>query len=122
MNLTFNQKLAIAVAVLGVIAAGSTQLSDILAPFMDPNAATAITKSITALCALVGAALASVLAMFTGQQNLIKDVARLASDPKSPIQGVITTNTPEGVRVASQITGGQIAPAGTTQATEMAKP
>lgn len=103
MNLNFNQKLAILVAVLGVVAVASTQITDIIAPFMDPKVAAALTKSITSFCALLGSAIAAVLAIFTNQTNLVRDVkampgvenilvnekatpalAKLAADPAEP--------------------------------------
>lgn len=48
-------------------------------------------------------------------------VVELAKQPDSPVQGVITTNTPEGVALAASIPG-PIESSGTAAASSIAKP
>lgn len=66
MNLTRNQYIAIALAVLGVLAVSGTQLTDLF------GATTA--KTIATASSLVNTILASILAVLTGQAQQVKDV------------------------------------------------
>lgn len=54
------------------------------------------------------------------QQAIVQSAVTLAAAPNSPLQGIITTNTPEGKQLAAN-TPGPIEPAGSTAATEIAK-
>lgn len=51
----------------------------------------------------------------------LADMAAIANRPNTPIQGVVTTATPEGQALAANIKGPVVA-AGTASATEIAKP
>ncbi len=53
--------------------------------------------------------------------NIAADLATIAKDPSSPIQGVITTNTPEGRALAQSIPENTIQSAGTSQAADLVK-
>lgn len=119
-SLAFNQRLAIYVAVAAFLGSASTQVTDILLPVMSPAMAAAVTKSFTALCGIVAGVGASVLAFFTSKQNVVSDVVQMAKDPTSPVQGVITSNTPEGNALAQSIPG-PIVTAGGASAVELAK-
>jgi hypothetical protein len=56
------------------------------------------------------------------QQNAVAVVGAIAADPTSAVKGVVTSNTPEGVALANSVAGTTVVPAGSTQATEIAKP
>jgi hypothetical protein len=113
------QKLALAIGILGILATGSTQLTDILAPF--GSVAPMIVKEIVSLAGFTSAILGFVLTFTTGQQNQIAAVVNMAKDPDSPVQGVITSATPEGKALAASIVG-PIVTAGSSAATELSKP
>ena len=53
-------------------------------------------------------------------QNIAADMAQVAKDPGSPVKGVITTNTPEGVALAKSIPGPLVAAAGSSDAKSIA--
>ena len=53
-------------------------------------------------------------------QNIAADMAQVAADPGSPVKGVITTSTPEGVALAKSIPGPLVAAAGSSDATKLA--
>ena len=66
MNLNRNQILGILIAVAGVLAASSAQLTDIFG--------VTAAKTIVSVCSLLSTVLGSVLAMITGQGGLVKQV------------------------------------------------
>jgi len=114
-NFTFNQKIAFAVAVFSFLAAGggATDLTTLLGA-----TGAKYTIALASLCAGIGGLF---LSMVTGNANIIKDAVSLAKDPTSPIQGIITTNDKQGKDLAASIPG-PIVSAGSTAATEIAKP
>jgi len=65
-NLTTVQKLAIVLAILGAVAGGGSQLTDILGP--------ALTKTIVALAGLLSTVISSTMVVITGQANAVKFV------------------------------------------------
>lgn len=114
MNLTLNQKIAFAVAVASFLAAGGSA-SDLTTLFGAMGA-----KYIIA-CASISAGIGALfLGMFTSQNNQIKDVVAMASNPLSPVQGIVTTATQEGKDLAKSIPG-PIYAAGTNKAIEVGK-
>lgn len=115
MNFTFNQKVAFAVALFSFLAAGGSSAD--LVTLFGPTASKLIIAAASLLAGIGGL----FLSMVTDQANVIKDMVTIAKDPKSPIQGVITTDTPEGKRLAASIQGPIVA-AGTNDAIEIAKP
>ena len=56
------------------------------------------------------------------QTNAVKVVDAMAKDPASPVQAIITTNTPEGKELAQAIPGVTTVPAGTTAAANAVSP
>lgn len=119
MNLTLPQKLGLAVALLGFISGAGTQLTDIFAPL--GSIAPVIVKEIVTIAGFISGILGVILAMVTTQNNALKAVVEMAKDPTSPVQGLVTTATPEGKALAASIPG-PIYPAGSEKATEVAKP
>jgi hypothetical protein len=117
-NLTLPQKFGLAISLLGFLAGGGTQLTDIFSPL--GSAAPTIVKEIVSLSGFVSGILGIVLATLTSQTAAVKAVVEMAKDPTSPIQGVITTATPEGKALASSIPG-PINTAGGAGAIELAK-
>lgn len=113
------QKLALTIGILGFLGGASTQLTDIFAPL--GSAAPIIVKEIVSLSGFFSGVLGIVLTFTTGQGAQIKSVVAMADDPKSPVQGVVTTATPEGKALAASIQGPIVA-AGSAQATELVKP
>lgn len=76
--------------------------------------------------ATLAPALAVIIAFIVGYiQNTASKIALKASviaeNPNSPIQAVITTNTPEGRELAKSIPSPTIVTAGTVEATSIAK-
>lgn len=55
------------------------------------------------------------------QSSLVAKVDALAKDPNSPVQAVLTTNTPEGRALAAEIPGATTVPAGTIDAANLAR-
>ncbi len=119
MNLTFPQKLGVAIAILGFLATASTQLTDIFSPL--GSIAPVIVKEIVSISSICSAILGIILTTTTTQTGAIKAVVEMAKDPKSPVQGIITSATFEGKALAASIPGPIVA-AGSTAATEMSKP
>ncbi len=117
MNLA--QKLALTIGILGFVAAGGTQLTDIFAPF--GSIAPLIVKEIVSVAGFVSGILGVILTFTTGQSSQIKAVVELAKDQKSPVQGIITTATPEGKALAASIPG-PIVTAGSPAAIDISKP
>lgn len=113
------QKLGLTIGVLGFTAASATQLTDILAPF--GSMAPLIVKEIVSLAIFVSGVLGIFLTFITGQGSQVKAVVEMAKDQSSPIQGIVTTNTPEGKALAASIAG-PIVTAGSTAAAELSKP
>ena len=111
-NLTTSQKFQIALCVLGVCVASTGQLTDLFGP--------QVTKYIVSAAGIGVSALSGIGAILTGQSNQIQAVVNMAKDQNSPIQGIITTATPEGKALAQSIPG-PIVSAGTSNATELAK-
>lgn len=113
------QKLALTIGILGFIATGGTQLTDIFAPL--GSVAPLIVKEIVSLAGFISGVLGIVLTFTTGSGAQIKSVVEMAKDPASPVQGIVTSATPEGKALAASIPG-PIVSAGTLAATELAKP
>lgn len=111
-NLTLSQKFQIALCVLGVLVASTGQLTDLFGP--------QVTKYIVSFAGISVAMLSGVGTILTGQQSQIQAVVNMAKDEASPVQGVVTTNTPEGKALAQSIPG-PIVCAGSNAATEIAK-
>lgn len=131
-NLTRSQIFQIALCVLGVLIAGSSQLEVLIGV----NA----TKAVVAFAGLLTAGVSGIGAIVTGpgqQLQAVRDLAKdnpqseagrsvvqavveMAKDPTSPVQGVITTATPEGKELAKSIPG-PIVQAGSQAATDIAK-
>ena len=72
MIVNTTQKLALTIAILGVVGTASTQLTDILSPF--GSMAPAIVKEIVSLATFVSGILGTVLTFTTGQSNIVKQV------------------------------------------------
>ena len=119
MNFTTAQKLALTIGILGFVGGASTQLTDILAPF--GSIAPTIVKEIVSLAGFVSGIFGIMLTFITGQSGQVKAVVAMANDPTSPVQGIITTATPEGKALAASIPG-PIVSAGSDKATELSKP
>lgn len=66
MNLNGKQLIGITIAVLGVLMVSTSQLTDLFGP--------AVTKSITAVAALLNSILGATLAVITSQTGTVKDV------------------------------------------------
>jgi hypothetical protein len=70
---------------------------------------------------IVASAAALVWGMFTHtQQNAVAVVGKIASDPESPVRGVITENTKEGKELAASIPEGVVAHKGSVEAKAVA--
>ena len=70
MNTT--QKLALTIAILGVVGTASTQLTDILSPF--GSMAPVIVKEIVSIATFASGVLGTILTFTTGQGQIIKQV------------------------------------------------
>jgi hypothetical protein len=73
MNLA--QKLALTIGILGFVASGGTQLTDIFSPF--GSMAPLIVKEIVSLSGFVSGVLGIVLTFTTGQSGIIKSVQEM---------------------------------------------
>lgn len=113
------QKLALTIGILGFVATGGTQLTDIFAPL--GSLAPVIVKEIVSLAGFISGVLGIVLTFTTGQGSQIKSVVEMAKDPTSPVQGIVTTNTDAGKALAASIAGPIVA-AGSSAANELIKP
>lgn len=69
MNLTLIQKIAISMAVLGVLSTSGVQLTDILG--------SGIAKSVVSVSGLINSVLAAIVAVLSGQSAIIKQVASM---------------------------------------------
>lgn len=69
MNLTLIQKIAITMAVLGVLSTSGVQLTDILG--------SGIAKSVVSVSGLINSVLAAIVAVISGQSAIIKQVASM---------------------------------------------
>jgi hypothetical protein len=104
MNLTGKQWIAIVMAILGVLAISTSQLTDLLGP--------QTAKTISTAANLANTILASIMAVLTGQATLVKDVrampgvekvlvndkanetlAKIATDPAEPKVGAVDAGT-----------------------------
>lgn len=112
--MTFNQKIAFAVAAASFLAAGGSG-ADLVTLFG------AYAKYIIAVASLSAGIGGVFLGMVTGTNNVVKDVVQMAKDPNSPVQGIVTTATPEGEALAKSIPG-PIYKAGTDKALDVAQP
>lgn len=83
MNLTRNQYIAIALAVLGVLAVSGTQLTDL---FGAP-----VAKTIATASSLINTILASILAVLTGQSQQVKDVLAMPGVEKIDVNAKANT-------------------------------
>lgn len=71
----------------------------------------------------LGAGAVLIWGMFTHTQaNAVAVVGTIAEDPKSPVKGVVTTNTAEGRALARDNPSDTVVAAGTPEATAIAKP
>lgn len=77
MNLTRNQIIAIVIAVLGVLMASTSQLTDLIGP--------QATKWVQSLAGITNSVLASVLAVITGQSGIIRDAQAMPGVEKITI-------------------------------------
>lgn len=111
-KLTTAQIFSICLVILGVLVASTGQLNDLLGP--------QVTKYIVSLAGLSMSILSGISAIVTGANQQVKDVVAMAKDPASPVQGIITTNSPEGRTLAQSIPG-PIVTAGGAGAIELAK-
>jgi len=111
-SLTLSQKFQIALCVLGVLVASTGQLGDLFGP--------TVTKYVVSAAGIGVSMLSGIGAILTGQQQQVQAVVDMAKDPKSPVQGVVTTATPEGKALAQSIPG-PIFTAGSDKAIETAK-
>ena len=68
-NLTTIQKIAITMAVLGVLSTSGVQLTDILGP--------AISKTTVSVAGLINSVLAAIVAVLSGQGAIVKQVAAM---------------------------------------------
>lgn len=55
------------------------------------------------------------------QANAVAVVDTIAKDSSSPVKGIVTTNSAEGVALAQSLPGGETVPAGSSQAAQIAK-
>lgn len=69
MNLTLIQKIAITMAVLGVLSTSGVQLTDI--------AGAPLAKTIVSVAGLVNSVLAAIVAVLSGQGAIVKQVAQM---------------------------------------------
>ena len=103
--------------VRAIVAAGFVALIakyPILGSYVDPALQTQI-------AAAIAAAIVGVWSQLTKTPEAkVAAVVELANDPKSPVQGVITTDTNEGRKLAASIVGPVVA-AGTNEAKEISK-
>lgn len=76
MNLTLIQKIAISMAVLGVLSTSGVQLTDILG--------SGIAKSVVSVSGLINSVLAAIVAVISGQSAIIKQVAAIQGDDGKP--------------------------------------
>jgi hypothetical protein len=117
--MTLSQKIALTIGVLGFVATGGMQLTDILAPL--GSVAPLIAKEIVSLAGFVSGVLGIILTFITGQGGQIRAVVEMAKDPTSAVQGIVTTATPEGKALAASIPG-PIGAAGSNTATQISQP
>lgn len=73
--MTTAQKLALTIGILGFVATGGTQLTDIFAPF--GSLAPLIVKEIVSLAGFVSGVLGIVLTFTTGQGSMVKSVQEM---------------------------------------------
>lgn len=111
MTINLKQAISIALVVLGVLMVSSAQLTDIIGA--------GPTKMVVSFSAILNSILAGVLTVITSTTGTIKDVVAMANDPSSPVQGIVTTSTPEGRELAKSIEG-PIVPAGSQAANDIA--
>ena len=112
-KLTTSQVFAISLVVLGVLVSSTAQLTELFGP--------EATKYIVSAAGLLVSILSGISAVLTGQGSQIRAVVKMAKDPASPVQGVVTTATLEGKAFVAFISG-PIVTAGSVSATELAKP
>lgn len=75
---------------------------------------------------MIGGALVSLLPLIWGmfthtESNAVAVVDTIAKDPESPVKGIVTSSSAEGVALANSLPGGETVPAGSTQAAQIAK-
>lgn len=87
MNLTPIQKIAITMAVLGVMSTSGVQLTDILG--------SGIAKSVVSVSGLINSVLAAIVAVISGQSAIIKQVAAIQGDDGKPAVRInVNSNAP----------------------------
>lgn len=74
------QKLALTIGILGFVASGGTQLTDIFSPF--GSMAPLIVKEIVSLAGFVSGVLGIVLTFTTGQGSMVKEVLNMPGTDK----------------------------------------
>lgn len=90
MNLTTIQKIAISMAVLGVLSTSGAQLTDLLGA--------GIGKTVVSVAGLVNSVLAAIVAVLSGQSAIIKQVAAIQGDDGKPAVRVsVNANAPVAV-------------------------
>ena len=90
MNLTLIQKIAITMAVLGVLSTSGVQLTDILG--------SGIAKSVVSVSGLINSVLAAIVAVISGQSAIIKQVAAMPGVEK------VSVNADAGTSLAQAAT------------------
>lgn len=74
-------------------------------------------SSLEMIGGVIVSAIPLILSMFNHTQtNAVQVVATIAADPASPVKGVVTTSSAEGVALANSIPGPAVAPAGSSDA------
>lgn len=90
MNLTPIQKIAITMAILGVMSTSGVQLTDILG--------SGIAKSVVSVSGLINSVLAAIVAVLSGQSAIIKQVAAMPGVER------VTINANAGTTLAQAAT------------------
>lgn len=89
-SLTTIQKIAITMAILGVLSTSGVQLTDIMGPV--------IAKSTVSVASLANSVLAAIVAVLSGQGSLIKQVASIQGDDGKPAVRInVNANAPAAV-------------------------
>ena len=112
-SLTRSQKFQIALCVLGVFVASTSQLEVLVGK--------EITTAVVAFSGLAIAMTSGIGAIVTGQGQQLQAVVDMAKDPKSAVQAIVTTANPEGKALAASMPG-PIVSAGSNSAIEAVKP
>lgn len=112
-SLTRSQKFQVALCVLGVFVASTSQLEVLVGK--------EVTTAVVAFSGLAIAMTSGIGAIVTGQGQQLQAVVDMAKSPNSPIQAIITTADTQGRALAASMPG-PIVSAGSNSALEAAKP